>query len=269
MSKQFYVYELINPVDNMPFYVGKGTIHKLEHYAGRRLSEHLKECRYYTVGRIKSTYKIQKILSIQQLGFQPIIKIIMQTTVEQEAFQKEIELIAHYGRKDIKTGFLTNHTNGGEGMSGYKHSKEHLQRLRENNHGGKATAIPVAQICPNTGVVIKIWESARQAGISLTDNIEAKSNINASCRRYKNRTSYGFYWRFTDDLDIDVQTLNSNRDISNNGAKRLQQLDLDGNVIKIWKSASDACRFYNLHVSSLTLKIKHNKVSQNSYWRYI
>lgn len=54
---------------------------------------------------------------------------------EQEAFDKEIELIKKYGRRDLDEGSLTNLTNGGEGMSGYimpEKTKEKLRIIRSN-----------------------------------------------------------------------------------------------------------------------------------------
>lgn len=48
---------------------------------------------------------------------------------EEEAFKHEIYMIAVFGRKDIGTGILRNLTNGGEGPSGHKHSKEHKNKI--------------------------------------------------------------------------------------------------------------------------------------------
>lgn len=108
MSKNFYVYMLLNPLKkNLPFYIGKGK--------GNRYEKHFKE------KNISNQYKhntIQKI--IKETGCNPPIEIYINDISEQEAFYWEEELIAFYGRKDKHPyGILTNLTDGGEGVSGY------------------------------------------------------------------------------------------------------------------------------------------------------
>lgn len=46
-----------------------------------------------------------------------------------EACEKEIEFIALYGRMNLGTGTLANMTDGGDGMVGFKHSKESIIKM--------------------------------------------------------------------------------------------------------------------------------------------
>lgn len=43
--------------------------------------------------------------------------------------EREIYWISFYGRSDLNEGTLVNMTNGGDGMLGYKHSREHLEKM--------------------------------------------------------------------------------------------------------------------------------------------
>jgi len=52
---------------------------------------------------------------------------VFETEDEAEAFAKEIELIALYGRRTLKKGTLFNLTDGGEGGSGTVRTKAHKQ----------------------------------------------------------------------------------------------------------------------------------------------
>ena len=49
--------------------------------------------------------------------------LIQEFPSEEAAFEAEKFLIAYYGRKDLGTGCLRNYTNGGEGLSGFRHSE--------------------------------------------------------------------------------------------------------------------------------------------------
>lgn len=55
--------------------------------------------------------------------------VLQEWSTEEEAFAAEVFLIAYYGRKDNYTGVLTNHTDGGEGFTGARHSEEVRQGM--------------------------------------------------------------------------------------------------------------------------------------------
>jgi hypothetical protein len=86
----FYTYLWLRE-DGTPYYIGKGH--------GRRAF--ISAC--HTVRRPPTSGRI----------------IVLHASTEQEAFDKEVELIAQFGRKDLGTGCLRNRTKGGDGVSGH------------------------------------------------------------------------------------------------------------------------------------------------------
>jgi len=90
-----------------PFYVGKGTGYRfLELKRGR--NKHFKN----------------KIKKINKCKLSPIVIKIKENIINEESINLEIRLINLIGRKDLSKGSLINFTDGGEGTSGYKYSKE-------------------------------------------------------------------------------------------------------------------------------------------------
>ena len=69
---------------------------------------------------------------VKKAGYK--IEIIFDNITWEEACQKEKELIEYYGRRDSGSGTLVNMTAGGEGIPGFKHSKESI--LKTINSGG-------------------------------------------------------------------------------------------------------------------------------------
>jgi hypothetical protein len=58
--------------------------------------------------------------------------IVQHHESEADAFEAEKFLISYYGRKDTGTGCLRNLTDGGEGLSGHKHSEQSKAKMREH-----------------------------------------------------------------------------------------------------------------------------------------
>lgn len=123
-QNKFYVYQLRLETSEEPFYIGKGK-------AGR-ISAH------FTSSQLKKkSYKNNILNKAIKDGVQIIITKLHENITEQEAFDLEMHYIAMYGRIDLGTGILANHTDGGEGMSGYVPTKETKLKLSMSNVGQK------------------------------------------------------------------------------------------------------------------------------------
>jgi hypothetical protein len=94
----YYVYELIDPRVNLPFYVGKGT--------GNRVYFHLSE---QSRAKSENKRKYNKIQKMRKEGYDPEIKIVKYFDNEEDAYNYEEVLIKQYGRiRYDENGILTN-----------------------------------------------------------------------------------------------------------------------------------------------------------------
>ena len=134
---KFYVYILLDPRKPgklecsdvcflyQPFYVGKGS--------GKRIESHFyNDVTSMGTNRFKKNV-INKIK--KELGKKHITVKIKTDLQENESFELEKKLIKELGRRDKKEGCLTNLTDGGEGISGYKYTEEQRKRLSESRKG--------------------------------------------------------------------------------------------------------------------------------------
>lgn len=108
MENKYYIYFHINPLKNIVFYVGKGF--------GNRA--------YRKYGRNKHWHNTVKKYGI-------IIDIIEENLSEEYAIEREKFYISKIGRRDQGKGTLINLTDGGEGVSGLKHSDESNEKNRQ------------------------------------------------------------------------------------------------------------------------------------------
>jgi hypothetical protein len=104
----YYTYAYLRE-DKTPYYIGKGQ--------GKRI--------YSKQKYIKPPKDKSRIIYLKQ------------NLTETEAFRHEIYMIAVLGRKDLGTGILRNLTDGGEGVSGYRHSDETKMFIKEVGKGRK------------------------------------------------------------------------------------------------------------------------------------
>jgi NUMOD3 motif len=93
----YYVYALIDPRTEVPFYIGKGK--------GRRAKTHLWE-----IPETRNEHKENKIAAIRAAGLEPRIEYIAEDIPDESyAYKIEEDLIQKYGRKGYEPyGILTN-----------------------------------------------------------------------------------------------------------------------------------------------------------------
>lgn len=164
----YYTYILKTPVDNEPFYVGKGK--------GNRASFHIRS----VLGNWKSSrtgnlHKSRTIKKIIKDGFNVIIDL-KYFDLEEHAFQEEKRLIELYGLR-IDGGLLTNLTYGGDGYSrpGVKVDQYNM-----------------------FGEFIRTFNSTEAASQSISGNSYSKNSIKACCDGIR-RSAKGFMWSYHDE----------------------------------------------------------------------
>lgn len=112
-NHRFYVYEHWRPDKDICFYVGKGS-------GGRAYIS--KRGRYYN----------NVVKKLARLGLAVEIRIVKGGLREEEAHSLEIGRIAFWRDSGVK---LTNKTDGGEGISGYKRTEDEKRRIGIGNKG--------------------------------------------------------------------------------------------------------------------------------------
>jgi hypothetical protein len=102
MNNKYYTYAYLRE-DRTPYYIGKGE--------GNRAYLQLNH-------KVKTPPKNRILILKDKLS-------------EKESLKHEKYMIFILGRKDLGTGILRNRTNGGEGVSGLKHTEEAKKKMRK------------------------------------------------------------------------------------------------------------------------------------------
>lgn len=168
---EFYVYEIIDPRNNLPFYVGKGS--------KNRDTWHIEQIKKgYSTG---NKYKDRIIKKLIDLGYEPKINRVYVTESESDAYNKEAELIRKYGRRNIdENGILTNVCKDNRPPL-QKHSDEQREKFRQRMIGNTI----------NTGRV-QSKDERKKRSISLKETYASgRRRVTESTRKIISETHRG------------------------------------------------------------------------------
>jgi group I intron endonuclease len=124
-----FIYALIDPKNNEVRYIGKANNPK------KRLTQHL------LISKNKKTHRDNWLQSLLAADLKPILVILEEC--QDNWAEREQYYIDKYPN-------LTNHTKGGEGTNGFKHSEETIQKFSEQRKGKKQTPAQYAANCNRT-----------------------------------------------------------------------------------------------------------------------
>lgn len=112
----YYIYALLDPRNNLPFYIGKGKNGRKNDHLSRKLHA--------------NKYKQHVIEQIRNDGIEPIISVLFENILDEDyAYELETLEIAKYGRRIDGSGILTNLTAGGRGTKRTIRTVEHRKKL--------------------------------------------------------------------------------------------------------------------------------------------
>lgn len=269
--KQHYVYMLIDPSNNEPFYVGKGQ--------GDRMYHHTQPSQ-----RKYNPLKAHRIKKILERGDDIVYKMIIFED-EQQAFNYEIELIKKYGKFCDGTGILTNLDDGGRGGSSGRpittavrkklklrkrtlHSKEGRKAIGVGHEGPKTKEHrdSIQRSCPTSNPVVRFdliggeivdYVSARDA--SIKTGVDCSQIIYCCKGRYK--TAGGFGWRYK----LPPKSLHGKTHL-----KPVAQLNKSGEIIRLYDSVGNAAKMMNTSRGFISRACQNlDSTAFGFYWRYV
>ena len=223
----FYVYIFLDPRKPGKFYYGGHYFEFQPYYVGKgkdnRHKCHIKDSQ---LNSKINPYKQNKMRAIMKLGYDPLdyLIVLWDDLEEKQAMMREMDLIKQIGRFDLKTGPLTNLTDGGEGMSGYNNGRLgksladcigreaalrtiKINRNRIKKYGSPSSTPeaklkisisngrPIKQLDLNN-TLIKVWHSLNFAAKSL--KIGVSTIFGCLTMKEKSITAGGFKWEYVD-----------------------------------------------------------------------
>jgi len=221
-----YLYRHIRLDKNEPFYIGIGTKSNRNH------------------PNIKSEYR--RAFSKERKGSLIWNHIVNKTDYEVEILiesdnyefikEKEKEFIKLYGRINNETGILANMTDGGDGVLGYKVSKETREKMSKIAKGRKLSEETIVKIVEAR----KGYKHSEETKRKISNKKLGKS----LSKEHKDKLFKG-------------------RDKHTN--KPILQYDLEGNFIREWESATIASKVLNFNRNCIRMCVRGERKHHNNF----
>ena len=229
------VYRHIRLDKNEPFYIGIGkNINRAYSVKNRN--------KYWRNITNKTNYEIE---------------ILFDEITYDEAKEKEKEFIALYGRKDLNSGCLVNMTNGGDGTLGAIISNDTRKKISKKSKGNKyrlglTTSLRQKKAVSESNKK-RVW--SKETKEKLSKAFKGKKIWDKKQHPFLNKKL---------SQEHKNKLLNSNSRIYEKGANniraiKINQYDLQGNLIKTWGSSKCIERELNIDCSSI-IKNCRNKL---------
>lgn len=180
--------------------------------------------------------------------------ILFENLTEEEAQQKEIELIEKWKLRDRTKGF--NICVGGQGTKGYVFNENDLEKMRLSHLGKKLgeeqrkkISIALKEHYSHIPKKIKSKKERKiRKGFHLTEETKEKLRIANIGKKQSNETILKRTKQFIKSIDM---------------------LTIDGKYIKTFSSITEASKITNTHRGHITEVCKGKRISANNFrWRY-
>ena len=188
IPEDYYVYLLYEPGMAEPFYCGKGI--------GDRAWAHLRPSEWARCWNACH----RKIKALLDRGIKYEVDIVQQGLTESEAMSLETATIKRIGRKDLGTGPLLNHTDGGEGSSGYEFSEESKRKMSKAKLGRiDPKRKPIVGLM--FGTIVERFDSIWAARDSGYIPVHIRG-----CLTGRRKLHQGIEWRYADEKEISISS---------------------------------------------------------------
>jgi group I intron endonuclease len=224
MSGLYLVYAHVRPDTGNIFYVGKGTTRRVRQSANRNLHWHriVKKC-----GRFEAI-------------------ILHDGLDEQTALTVEVDEIKRLRELGFK---LANLTDGGDGISGYRHSKEAKEKMSLSQKGRPA---------PNKGVTPSDEARKRMSQAKLGRKLTPEHCAKLRIKRNK---------PLSEDTKAKISAALTGKPLSEEHIAKFSKPVICLNTGEIYKSAREACAALNLWPGNIS-KVCKGKLLQTGGFRF-